>query len=77
LFVLPEARGLGAGKALLARLARLAIARDCARLEWSVLDWNAPAIAFYRAIGARPMDEWTVQRVDGDALSALASHPAG
>ncbi|MBT2243677.1 GNAT family N-acetyltransferase [Sphingobium sp. BHU LFT2] len=77
LFVLPEARGLGAGKALLARLARLAIARDCARLEWSVLDWNAPAIAFYRALGARPMDEWTVQRVDGDALSALASHPAG
>ena len=78
LFVLPEARGLGAGKALLARLAQLAIDRDCARLEWSVLDWNAPAIAFYRAIGARPMDEWTVQRVDGSALNALASrHPAG
>ncbi|MFC3443162.1 GNAT family N-acetyltransferase [Sphingobium rhizovicinum] len=72
LFVLPEARGLGAGKALLARLAGLAIERDCARLEWSVLDWNAPSIAFYRALGARPMDEWTVQRVDGDALVALA-----
>lgn len=73
LFVRPEARGLGAGRALLAHLAHLAIERDCARLEWSVLDWNAPAIAFYRAIGARPMDEWTVQRVDGDALVALSS----
>jgi GNAT superfamily N-acetyltransferase len=72
LFVTPEARGLGAGKALLVRLAQLAIERDCARLEWSVLDWNAPAIAFYRALGARPMEEWTVQRVDGPALSALA-----
>lgn len=72
LFVLPEARGLGVGKALLARLARLAIERDCARLEWSVLDWNAPAIAFYRWIGASPMDEWTVQRLDGAALDALA-----
>lgn len=73
LFVVPEARGLGAGKALLARLAALAIERDCARLEWWVLDWNEPSIAFYRSIGARPMDEWTVQRVDGDALHALAS----
>jgi GNAT superfamily N-acetyltransferase len=73
LFVLPQARGLGAGKALLARLAALAIARDCARLEWSVLDWNEPAIAVYRAIGAKPMDEWTVQRLDGDALKALAA----
>ena len=72
LFVLPQARGLGAGRALLARLAALAIERDCARLEWSVLDWNAPAIALYRAIGAQPMDEWTVQRVDGAALVALA-----
>ncbi|MEJ7932659.1 GNAT family N-acetyltransferase [Sphingobium sp. AN558] len=72
LFVLPQARGSGAGKALLARLAQLAITRDCARLEWSVLDWNAPAIAFYRSLGARPMDEWTVQRVDGAALEALA-----
>jgi GNAT superfamily N-acetyltransferase len=72
LFVLPEARGAGAGKALLGRLARLAIERDCARLEWAVLDWNEPAIAVYRAIGARPMDEWTVQRLDGAALQALA-----
>ncbi|WP_420145760.1 GNAT family N-acetyltransferase [Sphingobium sp.] len=73
LFVLPQARGLGAGKALLVRLAQMAIERDCARLEWSVLDWNEPAIAVYRAIGAKPMDEWTVQRVDGDALTALAA----
>ncbi|WP_416462834.1 GNAT family N-acetyltransferase [Sphingomonas sp. VDB2] len=73
LFVLPDARGLGAGKALLARLARLAIERDCARLEWSVLDWNEPSIAFYRSLGATPMDEWTVQRVDGDTLTALAA----
>lgn len=72
LFVRPEARGSGAGKALLTRLAQLAIERDCARLEWSVLDWNEPAIAVYRAIGAVPMDEWTVQRLDGDALRALA-----
>lgn len=72
LFVAPEARGLGAGKALLARLAQLTVERDCARLEWSVLDWNEPAIAFYRSLGAKPMDEWTVQRLDGDALQALA-----
>ena len=72
LFVRPEARGSGAGKALLVRLAQLAIERYCARLEWSVLDWNEPAIAVYRAIGAVPMDEWTIQRLDGDALQALA-----
>lgn len=72
LYVDPEARGLGAGKALLARLAALAVERGCARLEWSVLDWNAPSIAFYKALGAAPMDEWTVMRVDGDALGALA-----
>jgi GNAT superfamily N-acetyltransferase len=72
LFVRPEARGSGAGKALLVRLAQLAVERDCARLEWSVLDWNEPAIAVYRAIGAVPMDEWTIQRLDGDALWALA-----
>lgn len=73
LFVLPDARGLGAGKALLARLATLAIERDCARLEWSVLDWNKSAIAVYQAIGAKPMDGWTIQRLDGDALAALAN----
>ncbi|MFZ2996552.1 GNAT family N-acetyltransferase [Sphingobium sp.] len=72
LFVLPDARGLGVGKALLGRLAQLAIKRDCARLEWSVLDWNAPAIAFYRSIGAMPMDGWTVQRLDGGALDTMA-----
>ena len=72
LFVRPEARGRGLGKALLAELARLAVARDCARLEWWVLDWNAPAIGFYRSLGARPMDEWTVMRVDGPALAKLA-----
>ncbi len=72
LFVDPEARGSGAGKALLSALAGLAIERGCARLEWSVLDWNAPAIDFYRSLGAKPMDEWTVNRVEGAALSALA-----
>lgn len=73
LFVVPEARGKGVGKALLSRLAALAIERDCARLEWWVLDWNTPAIDFYRALGARSMNEWIVNRVDGDALRALAA----
>lgn len=73
LFVDPAARGKGVGKALLARLAALALERDCARLEWWVLDWNEPAINFYRSLGARPMDEWTVNRVDGEALKALAA----
>jgi GNAT superfamily N-acetyltransferase len=77
LFVQPEARGAGAGRALLARLAQIALDRDCARLEWSVLDWNAPAIAVYRAIGALPMDEWTVQRLDGEALLRLAGRAVG
>ena len=72
LFVRPEARGLGLGKALLAELARIAVERNCARLEWWVLDWNEPSIGFYRSLGARPMDEWTVMRVDGPALAALA-----
>ncbi len=72
LYVRPEARGAGAGKALLRALARIARDRDCARLEWAVLDWNAPSIAFYRSLGARPMDEWTVFRLDGDALDRLA-----
>jgi len=73
LFVVPEARGKGVGKMLLSRLAALAIERDCARLEWWVLNWNTHAIDFYRSLGARPMDEWTVNRVDGDALKALAA----
>ena len=72
LFVRPEARGSGLGKALLAQLARLAVERDCARLEWSVLDWNTPSIGFYTALGAVPMDEWTVFRLDGDALARMA-----
>ena len=72
LFVRPTARGSGLGKALLAHLAQLCVIRDCARLEWSVLDWNTPAIGFYKNLGAKLMDEWTVMRVDGDALTALA-----
>ena len=73
LFVRPEARGSGLGKALLAHLAQLCVDRDCARLEWSVLDWNAPAIGFYQNLGAKLMDEWTVMRVDGAALTGLAA----
>jgi GNAT superfamily N-acetyltransferase len=72
LFVMPAARGSGLGKALLVHLAGIAVARGYGRFEWSVLDWNAPAIGFYRALGAKPMDEWTVMRVEGDALGALA-----
>ena len=73
LFVRPEARGSGLGKALLAHLAALTIERDCARLEWSVLDWNAPAIGFYQKLGARLMDDWTVMRLDGANLSQLGA----
>jgi GNAT superfamily N-acetyltransferase len=73
LFVRPAARGAGLGKALLAELARLAVERGCARFEWSVLDWNTPSIGFYQALGARAMDDWTVMRVDGAALTALAT----
>jgi GNAT superfamily N-acetyltransferase len=73
LFVRPEARGSGLGKALLKALAALAVARNCARLEWWVLDWNDPAIQFYKKLGAKPMDEWTTFRVDGDALQELAT----
>ena len=76
LFVRPQYRGLGLGKRLMARLARVALERGCGRFEWSVLDWNAPAIAFYRTLGAVGMDEWTVQRVTGDALQALAAQAA-
>lgn len=72
LFVRPEFRGHGYGKALLSELARLAVERGCARLEWAVLDWNEPSIQFYRALGARPMDEWTTYRMDGEALRTLA-----
>jgi GNAT superfamily N-acetyltransferase len=73
LFVMPAARGAGLGKALLVHLAQLAATRGCGRFEWSVLDWNQPAIDFYTALGARPMQEWTVMRLDGDALARLAA----
>lgn len=73
LFVKPEARGKGVGFALLSGLARLAVERNCGRLEWAVLDWNQLAIDFYKRIGAQPMDEWTTFRLSGDALKALAS----
>ncbi|WP_342658221.1 GNAT family N-acetyltransferase [Sphingomonas sp. NY01] len=72
LYVTPEARGQGLSAAMLRHLAGIALDRGCARFEWSVLDWNAPAIAFYRAMGAVGMEEWTVQRVSGEALKALA-----
>ncbi|MEY4952346.1 MAG: hypothetical protein RL299_770 [Pseudomonadota bacterium] len=73
LFVRPAARGSGLGKALLAHLAMLAGERDCARLEWSVLDWNEPAIGFYQKLGARLMDDWTMMRVDGANLARLGA----
>lgn len=73
LFVLPTYRGLGIGRRLMTHLARLAVERGCGRFEWSVLDWNTPAIDFYRSLGAAGMDGWTVQRVSGEALQALAA----
>lgn len=73
LYVTPDARGRGVGKALLRHLAGLAVARGCARFEWSVLDWNVDAIAFYRSVGAVGMDDWTIQRLSGDALAAFAA----
>jgi len=72
LFVKEEFRGTGIGKALLIKLANIAVERGCGRFEWSVLDWNEKAIDFYKALGAKPMDEWTVHRVDGDALIELS-----
>ena len=73
LYVKPEFRGIGIGRAILVYLARLAKERNCGRLEWSVLNWNEPAIRLYRGIGAVPMDDWTVYRVTGDALEELAA----
>ena len=73
LFVLPEWRGRGLGLALMKRLAAIAVERGCGRFEWSVLDWNAPAIGFYDSLGARLMDGWSIVRVTGDALTRLAS----
>jgi GNAT superfamily N-acetyltransferase len=72
LFVLPESRGQGVGKAMLAALARIAVERDCGRLEWSVLDWNETAIRFYESLGSVRMTDWTVCRLTGEALQSLA-----
>ena len=73
LFVLPEWRGHGIGRALLTQLARIAVERGCGRFEWSVLDWNEPAIGFYKSLGATLMDGWSIFRVTGDALATLAA----
>ena len=72
LFVLPEHRGAGIGKALLKHLAQIAVQNNCGRFEWSVLDWNQPAINFYQSIGAKPQDEWIIYRLAGDALKEFA-----
>jgi GNAT superfamily N-acetyltransferase len=73
LFVKPEKRGKGYGRALLVHLAKIAERRGCGRMEWAVLDWNEPAIKFYRALGAKPMHEWTVFRLTGDTIATLAN----
>lgn len=73
IYVTPQMRGKGFGKCLLAYIAKLAVERNCTRVEWSVLDWNKPSIQFYRSIGAMPMDGWTVQRLHEDALHEFAS----
>jgi len=73
LFVKPELRGKGIGKILLSYLGKLAVERDCGRIEWAVLDWNEPSIQFYKNLGAVPMDEWTVFRVTGDKINKLAN----
>ncbi len=75
LYVSPEARGFGVGKALLKFLAKTAVDRGCGRFEWWVLDWNVKAIEFYKSLGAEPMDQWTVFRVDGASLTQLAQTP--
>jgi GNAT superfamily N-acetyltransferase len=72
LFVLPDRRGLGVGRSLLAHLARVAVDRGCGRLEWAVLDWNSDAIRFYERLGARPNSDWTIYRLAGQSLQALA-----
>lgn len=73
LFVEPSLRGNGIGKALLKRLAQIAVERDCGRMEWAVLDWNEPSINFYKSLGALPMSDWIINRLTGDALVNLAS----
>lgn len=72
LFVRPDHRGRGLGRALITAVARLAVERGCGRYEWTVLDWNTPAIEFYRGLGARMMGDWRIMRVTGDALRAMA-----
>ena len=72
LFIIPEMRGRGFGRAMLKRLAEIAIERDCGRFEWAVLDWNEPAVGFYKNLGAVPMEEWTTFRMSGEALKKLA-----
>ena len=76
LYVRPAFRGQGLGKALLTRVAQIAVERDCGRMEWSVLDWNEPSIRFYESLGARPLTDWTIYRVTGDALSSLGGSEA-
>lgn len=76
LYVAPKHRGAGAGKTLLRHIARLACERQCGRLEWSVLDWNRPAIDFYLRIGAQPQGEWGRYRMEGEALTHFAAHGA-
>jgi len=73
LFVEPAQRGRGYGKALLRHVARLAVERGCERMEWSVLDWNTPAIEFYRGLGARPLEDWTIYRLQGESLKQAVS----
>ena len=75
LYVTPEARGTGVGRALLKRLAQLAVERGCGRFEWAVLDWNTPAQEFYKAMGARMMEDWRICRMSGDALTDFAAAP--
>jgi len=75
LFVLPEHRGKGYGRALMLQIAKIARERGCGRFEWTVLDWNQPAIDFYQSLGAEPMSQWIIQRVTGSALDRLADRP--
>ena len=77
LYIRPECRGRGYGKAILQRLAAIAVERGCGRMEWWCLDWNAPSIAFYRSLSAQPMDEWTVYRLTGEDLERLAEPESG
>ena len=77
LYVQPPARGKGLGRALLVELARIAKQRGCGRMEWAVLNWNTPAIEFYEALGAKPLNEWTVYRLDSEGIERLAGAAGG